>query len=77
MNERSLSEKLEDLALRLEESYEWRELNAWQEIEKIIVELRQLSKENYAPGNSMSWTDVKPKTVKKTFTDKSGKKLPF
>lgn len=76
MNQRDLSQKLEELATQLE---------AWGNdddisdgvVFKVAEELRKLSNENYAPGNGMAWSDIKPKAAKKTFTDKSGKKLPF
>lgn len=76
MNQRELSEKLDALATELE---------AWGNnddisdgvVFKVAEELRKLSNENYAPGNGMAWSDIKPKPVNKTFVDKSGKKLPF
>lgn len=72
MNQRDLSEKLDKLATRLEEAEEWLD------VKKIVTELRRLSNENYAPGNSVSWADLKPKSVNKKFTDKTtGKELPF
>lgn len=79
MNERFLSEKLDELASRLEvvamyfPGYD----DNHEEVQNIAKELHKLSKETYAPGNSVSWTDVKPKTMKKTYTDKTGRKLPF
>lgn len=73
MNQRDLSEKLEKLADLLEID------NHPSSIEKVIKELRKLSNENYAPGNSLSWDAVKPKQVKKQggFISKTGKNLPF
>lgn len=69
MNERELSVKLEELAQRLEDGHDRQE---------IIVELRKLSNENYAPGNSLSWDAVKPKKVKPQggFIQR-GKRTPF
>ena len=79
MNERSLSEKLDALALRLETVIQY--FSGWDdyhdEAEDIVKELRQLSKETYAPGNTVSWADLKPKAANKTYTNKSGRKLPF
>lgn len=79
MNERTLSEKLDDLATRLESVVQY--FSGYddnhEEIENIAQELRKLSKETFAPGNSVSWSDIKPQTNKKVYTDKSGKKLPF
>lgn len=78
MNERTLSEKLDALATRLEYIAQFFPgyNDNHEEVENIIAELRQLSKENYAPGNSLSWKDVKSKSSK-SYTDKSGRKLPF
>jgi len=73
MNQRELSQKLEELASLLEvDSHP-------STIEKIVGELRKLSNENYAPGNSLSWDAVKPKQVKKQggFISRTGKNLPF
>lgn len=70
MNSRELSERLDQLATRLEgnpESYL-----------EIVEELKKLSNQEYAPGNSLSWDAVKPKAVVKSqggFI--SGKRLPF
>lgn len=74
MNSRELSEKLDSLATRLTKAGDvgYRKI-----MEEVAEELRNLSNQSYAPGNGMSWNDVKPKSVNKTFTDKSGKKLPF
>lgn len=72
MNSRELSEKLDVLAFELEDPDVSRET-----LDYIAKELRQLSNEKYAPGNGLSWSDVKPKPVNKTFTDPSGRKLPF
>lgn len=74
MNERELSLKLDEIASLLEID------NHPSTIERVIKELRKLSNENYAPGNSLSWDAVKPKTaVKKQggFISKSGKTTPF
>lgn len=69
-SERELSERLEELADRLEYA-----AGDWDKTMDIAEEIRKLSTEKYAPGNSMSWKDVKPKkTVKK---DKFGRELPF
>lgn len=71
-NERELSEKLEDIARRLENCD-----NVYQAYE-IAEEIRALSTQAYAPGNSVSWKDIKPKSTNKTYTDKkTGRKLPF
>lgn len=73
MNQRDLSEKLDALAAKLEaERYQRSDT-----VQEVIDELRKLSTENYAPGNSVSWADLKPKSVNKKFTDKTGKRLPF
>lgn len=74
MNQRDLSEKLEELALLLEADH-----GIEGTIKTVVTELRKLSNENYAPGNGLSWGDVKPKPVKKQggFTSKSGKTMPF
>jgi hypothetical protein len=75
MNQRDLSEKLEELANILE--------NESDEVTQIILyvatELRKLSNENYAPGNSLGWEAIQPKPAKKQggFISKSGKKSPF
>ncbi len=70
MNQRDLSEKLDELARRLEDEFDCYE---------IAAELRKLSNENYAPGNSTTWEAIKPKPVKKQggFISKTGKNLPF
>lgn len=75
-NERDLSEKLADIADRLEKvnlSLEGNEVA----IASIAAEIRTLSNEKYAPGNSQTWKDIKPKSSKKTYTDKSGRITPF
>ena len=69
MNSRELSEKLDALATRLESEPD--------DFMAIAAELRQLSNEKYAPGNSVTWAEIKPKSTNKTYTDKSGKKSPF
>lgn len=78
MNQRELSEKLEELAVKLEG---WGEDDDVPEsvIFGVAKELRKLSKENYAPGNGLSWEAVQPKTVKKQggFISKTGRNLPF
>lgn len=79
MNQRNLSEKLEELANKLEEWFADDEVSE-SVIGEVMKELRKLSKENYAPGNSLSWDAVKPKTAKKPqggFISKSGKRMPF
>lgn len=77
MNQRDLSEKLDKLATKLEElRYDSEDLET--DLQKVADQLRKLSTENYAPGNSVSWADLKPKSVNKKFTDKTtGKELPF
>ena len=78
MNQRELSERLEELANQLET---WMNNDEASEriVYEVMQELRKLSTENYAPGSSLSWDTVKPKPVKKPggFISKSGKKLPF
>ena len=68
MNERNLSEKLEELARRLEDGHDRHE---------IAQELRKLSTEKYAPGNSASWKDIAPQKNKSYTDKKTGRKLPF
>lgn len=75
MNSRELSEKLDELATKLDKAGDvgYRKI-----MNEVAEELRKLSNEKYAPGNSLSWSDVRPKSVNNTFTDtKTGKKLPF
>lgn len=76
MNQRDLSEKLELLAIRCEEIADSDDISWYLELRKVAKELRQLSVEKYAPGNSATWADVAPKPKKK-YTDKQGRKLPF
>lgn len=71
MNERELSIKLEELANKLEEV-----AGDWDKTMLVAEEVRKLSNENYAPGNSLSWGAVAPKPVKKSYTQ-GGKKSPF
>lgn len=71
MNQRELSERLEELANRIEE------LSGSYELSDIAAELRKLSSENYVPGNSLSWKDVKPKTNSSYTDKKTGRNLPF
>lgn len=73
MNERSLADQLNELAEQLENSGTHGFSNVWD----IAQELRKLASKNYAPGNSVSWSDIKPKSTKKLYTDKQGRKLPF
>lgn len=72
MNERELSEKLDDIASRLERCD-----NVYQAYD-IAEEIRKLSNEKYAPGSSLSWDAVKPKTAKPQggFIQR-GKRTPF
>lgn len=79
MNQRELSQKLEDLATLLEGIPYQTVEGDHTVITTVAQELRKLSNENYAPGNSLSWDAVKPKQVKKQggFISNSGKKLPF
>lgn len=74
MNSRELSEKLEELATRLVDSNDDRLI-----ILQIVEELRALSNQTYAPGNSTTWDAIKPKPTKPTggFVSKSGQNLPF
>lgn len=74
MNQRTLSERLEELATRLQTMIASDDEE--HTIQTVIDELRKLSTENYVPGNSLSWKEIKPK-ANKTFTDKSGRNLPF
>lgn len=79
MNQRDLSQKLEDLATLLE-GIPYQTIEGDQTvITTVAQELRKLSNENYAPGNSLSWDAVKPKPVKKQggFISKQGRNLPF
>lgn len=78
MNERELSAKLERLAISLEAICS-SDNQDHQVVWNVAQELRELSNENYAPGNSLSWDAVKPKTVKRQggFKSKSGKTMPF
>lgn len=78
MNSRELSEKLDELATRIEDKA--KEIDYSEDLKDIAAELRILSNQNYAPGNSLSWDAVKPKPVVKTqggFISKTGKKMPF
>lgn len=80
MNERTLSEKLEILAAQLDDlSFDGDQDYLKHDVGRIAAELRKLSNESYAPGNSLSWAEVKPKSVKKPggFVSKTGKRLPF
>lgn len=82
MNQRDLSEKLDELAQKLERLEDHIRYDLAEDIgsvETIAQELRKLSKENYVPGNSLSWDAVKPnKPTKKTgFVSKGGKRMPF
>lgn len=72
MNERTLSERLESLAIQLEASE-----GDYDIVVDIAKELRKLSTETYAPGNSLSWRDVKPPKKNATRTDKFGRVQPF
>jgi len=78
VNQRELSEKLEALANKLDELY-YDSSDLESELRDIAVELRKLSNENYAPGNSLTWDAVKPKKAKSQggFISKSGRQLPF
>ncbi len=73
MNQRELSEKLDDLADRLEYA-----AGDWDKTMLLAEEVRKLSNENYAPGNSMTWDAVKPKKAKPQggFIQR-GKETPF
>lgn len=76
MNQRELSEKLEELAKML---YSVGDIGYRQVMDEVAEELRKLSNENYVPGNSTTWEAIKPKPVKPQggFISKSGKRLPF
>lgn len=70
MNSRELSERLEQLADKLEDV-----AGDWDKTMLVAEEVRALSQETYAPGNSLSWQAVAP-PKKKTHTQK-GKRTPF
>jgi hypothetical protein len=76
-----LSEKLEELADKLDNlHYDEDQDDLKHDIWSIATELRKLSNENYAPGNSLSWDAIKPKPVSKRqggFISRTGRKLPF
>lgn len=73
MNQRDLSEKLEELANLLEADH-----GVEGTIEDVVKELRKLSNENYAPGNSMTWNEIKPKKAKpQGGFIQGGKRTPF
>lgn len=76
MTNRELSERLEALAIKLEEIVD---SDSPQAVWEVAQELRKLSTEKYTPG-STSWADLQQqlkKPTKKTYTDKQGRSLPF
>lgn len=79
MNQRELSEKLEDLANKLDEVSDSDSADWFRVVRSVSQELRKLSNENYAPGNSTTWDAIRPKAAKPQggFVSKTGKKLPF
>lgn len=78
MNQRDLSEKLDELAGRLDEAVECDDPNWFRQVREVAAELRKLSNENYAPGNSMTWDEVKPKKAKpQGGFIQGGKRTPF
>lgn len=79
MNERELSVKLEELAVRLDEISDSDDADWFRTVRQVATELRKLSNENYAPGNSLTWDAVKPKKAKPQggYISKSGRQLPF
>lgn len=80
MNQRELSSKLEELASALDGAVESDSSDWFRTVREVSVELRKLSNENYAPGNSTTWEAIKPKpTIKKSggFISNTGKKFPF
>jgi len=74
VNSRELSEALDALASRLESVVDSDDPAT---VLEVAQELRRLSNEKYAPGNSATWAEIQPKKAKKTFTDKTGRKMPF
>ncbi len=77
MNQRDLSEKLERLAISLEMICS-SDSQDHQVVWNIAQELRELSNENYAPGNSVTWDEIKPKKAKpQGGFIQGGKRTPF
>lgn len=75
MTNRELSEKLDSLATRIEESLKLQDPS--KRLFEIAAELRALSNEKYTPGNT-SWSDLKQAAKpKKNYTDNRGRDLPF
>lgn len=76
MTERELSEKLSELAGRIEsnlENLEGRPPAAiWEHLLNVAKELRSLSNEKYTPG-SVTWDDVKKTTLNQPNT----RRFPF
>lgn len=64
MTERELSQKLEELAGKIEEVADSDDPNWFRELREIAKELRRLSNQKYVPG-SVSWDDIKT-TAKST-----------
>lgn len=71
-NERELSEKLAEIASVLENLTGDNEAVCYD----LAQQLKKLSNEKYAPGNSVAWKDVKPKSSKKSYSQ-SGRQMPF
>lgn len=77
MTNRELSEKLCKMACQLNElSAE----GSTSEMKRVLIllagELHDLSNENYTPSTP-TWDSIKPKTKKPTYTNTSGRKMPF
>lgn len=69
MNQRELSQKLEELARRLEE------ISNDYGVLEVANELIHLSNQNYVPGSGVTWDAVKPK--KQGGYTQGGKRTPF
>lgn len=78
MNSRELSEKLDELATKLEEWFNDDEIPEGV-VREVMRELRKLSTQNYTPGNGTTWEALKTKVTKPPggHVSKTGKKLPF
>lgn len=76
MTERELSEKLSELAGRIESNLENLEgrppAAVWSNLLDVAKELRQLSNKKYAPG-SVTWDDVKKTALNQPNT----RRFPF
>lgn len=82
LSNRELSEKLSQLAEKIESAIESEPPN-YLPLKEVANELRKLSNEKYEPNNAWAglkeatetWQKTAPK--KKKFTDRSGKEMPF